>query len=247
MIEKLKTYFKKLDANQQKILHELHLANLQSKELEWAHIYHDSIRGKKWLEELPIHVGRWAGNYSFFYVLHRILSDYQPNKILELGLGESTKVVSAYLENELHTSTHTVIEHNEEWVHAFHKKFKLSPKSNIEVCPLQTKIINQHEVIGYEGFDTKTTDDFDLYLIDGPFGSERFSRYDIISMVEKFEPDKEFIILFDDTNRPGEEETCQKIMSILKEKNIAHHSFKYEGNKASTVIASNAYQYAISF
>ena len=31
---------------------------LQTKELEWAHIYHDSIRGKEWLENLPLNVGR---------------------------------------------------------------------------------------------------------------------------------------------------------------------------------------------
>ena len=45
---------------------------LHTKEIEWAHIYHDSIRGKKPIEELGLNIGRWAGNYSFFYVLNRI-------------------------------------------------------------------------------------------------------------------------------------------------------------------------------
>ena len=129
MIEKLKSYLKKLDSNQQKILEELNTAHNQSKELEWAHIYHDSIRGKKWLEELPINVGRWAGNYSFFYVLNRILNDYKPKRILELGLGESTKVISAYINNYLTDSTHIVVEQDADWAKAFNEKFTLSKNS----------------------------------------------------------------------------------------------------------------------
>ncbi|GAL81813.1 hypothetical protein JCM19274_372 [Algibacter lectus] len=40
--------------------------NLHLKELEWANIYHDSIRGKNALQNLPLNIGRWAGNYTFF-------------------------------------------------------------------------------------------------------------------------------------------------------------------------------------
>jgi hypothetical protein len=57
-------------------------------ELYWANVYHDSIRGKKELENLGLNIGRWAGNYTFFYVLNRILNDYQPKKIIEFGLGK---------------------------------------------------------------------------------------------------------------------------------------------------------------
>jgi hypothetical protein len=39
---------------------------LHTKEIEWAHIYHDSIRGKKAIEELELNIVKWAGNYCFF-------------------------------------------------------------------------------------------------------------------------------------------------------------------------------------
>lgn len=246
MLEKLKKYFKQLESNQQLILNEITNSKKQAKEVEWAAIYHDSIRGKKWLEELPINVGRWAGNYSFFYVLNRILNDYKPKKILELGLGESSKVISAYIDNYLTETSHLIIEQDENWATSFKEKFTLSKNSTIEVLPLKQCIINNFNVNSYNNFAKKITDTFDLYVVDGPFGSDRFSRYDIISLVKKFKPSHEFIILFDDTNRKGEFETCEEIKSILEQNKINFFAGYYEGIKGSTIIASEKYKYATS-
>src|SRR5690554_6195752 len=65
-------------------------------ENEWANIYHDSIRGNDELQQLSLKIGRWAGNYSFFFLVHRILKDFKPKKIVEFGLGESSKFISSY-------------------------------------------------------------------------------------------------------------------------------------------------------
>ena len=92
---------------------------LQTKEIEWAHNYHDSIRGISFIETLNLNIGRWAGNYAFFYVLNRILNDYKPKKIIEFGLGESSKFISKYIEFSLKDTKHTIIEQSEEWKDAF--------------------------------------------------------------------------------------------------------------------------------
>ena len=110
MIKKIKSLINDFRENNKNIISLLQLNHIQSKELEWAHIYHDSIRGKKHIENLSLNIGRWAGNYSFFYVLNRILNDYKPEKILDLGLGESSKLISTYLEHYLPNSTHTIVE-----------------------------------------------------------------------------------------------------------------------------------------
>ena len=217
-----------------------------TKELEWAHIYHDSIRGKKPIEELGLNIGRWAGNYSFFYVLNRILSDYKPSSILEMGLGESTKFISTYLDNYLPNSSHVVIEQSQEWSEAFNSRFKLAKNTEIIHCPLETKLINGFEVNSYEGFEEKINQNFDLYVVDGPFGSPRYSRFDIISLVEKFEFDNEFIILFDDSNRIGEKDTIYKIIEILNRKKIKNFVDHYSGNKRITIICSHKYKFTLT-
>jgi len=218
-----------------------------SRELEWANIYHDSIRDKKYLEDLSLNVGRWAANYSFFYILNRILSEYKPRSILEFGLGESTKFISTYLIHELKESKHVVIEHDQEWIEAFTHKFSISDRSSVIHCPLVETKIHGFSCYTYQDFDKKVTEDYEVYLIDGPFGSDRFSRFDIVSLVRNFEQEKEFILVIDDTNRLGELDTVNEICSVLTEKKINFFRGDYSGVKQNTVIASKKYKYAISF
>ncbi|MGM8362776.1 hypothetical protein ACSV4D_12760 [Flavobacterium sp. ARAG 55.4] len=218
----------------------------QTKELEWAHVYHDSIRGKLYLEQLSLNIGRWAGNYAFFYVLNRILSDFKPQTILEFGLGESSKMISVYLENELTASIHTIVEQDADWIAAFQQRFQLSIRSKILCCPLTEKDINGFKVNSYSEVAEKVSRKFDLYIVDGPFGSARFSRYDIIALVEQFERHDEFVILLDDTNRIGEQDTLNEIINVLKLKNIPFYIGNYHGNKSLAVVCTEKYEYAQS-
>jgi len=215
-----------------------------SKELDWANVYHDTIRGKKWLTELSISPGRWAGNYSFFYILTRILSDYKPKKIIEFGLGESTKVISSFIENELHDSTHVVVEHNNDWITEFNNRFKVSKNSSFLRLSLEEKNINNYNVTCYSGIEEKVNEVFELYIIDGPLGSDRFSRFDICLLANKLTANDQFIIIIDDYEREGEQDTGNQLMKILESKKIKFHIGMYSGKNTQIVIASHQYQYA---
>jgi hypothetical protein len=239
MIKKIKELIKEKRVINNKIY-------LQTKELEWANIYHDSIRGKKPIEDLSLNIGRWAGNYSFFYVLNRILSDYKPNSIIEFGLGESSKFITTFIKYYIPNCQHTILEQSKEWEKEFKNRFELDKNTTIVFCPLETKIINGFEVNSYADFSSKIIGDYVLYIVDGPFGSKRYSRYDIVFLVEKFELNKEFIILLDDTHRIGEVDTLNKIISILRINKIKFHVGHYEGNKRVTVICSESYKYLSS-
>lgn len=217
-----------------------------SRELEWAHIYHDSIRDKEFLQNLGLNVGRWAGNYSFFYILNRILYDFQPKRILELGLGESSKFISTVLTHSLLDSHQTIIEQDQNWIGGFADRFTLSDRSNILFCPLIEVELKGFPSYAYQGFEEKVSHEFDLFIVDGPFGSDRYSRFDIVSLVEKFDKEKEFILVIDDSHRIGEQDTINEISAILKSKGITFHKADYSGNKQNTVIASEQYKYATS-
>lgn len=217
------------------------------KEIEWAHIYHDSVRGIPFISNLSLNIGRWAGNYSFFYVLNRILMDYRPKSILEFGLGESTKMVTAHLENNLSDSEHLLVEHDVLWINNFKERNILSNRTKIVNLPLNQIRINGFESTGYTGLSENVNKLYDLYIIDGPFGSERYSRYDIISCLESLTEKNEFIILLDDTNRIGEQDTLSDLKNFLMKKNITYHIQEYSGNKSVTVICSEKYKFAASF
>ena len=218
----------------------------QNDELIWANVYHDSIRGIEYLENLALNIGRWAGSYAFFYVLNRILHSYNPQKIIEFGLGESTKFISSYAMNNP-IDSHIVIEHNHEWKNAFNKNFKVSDKTDILIHELHSKTIAEDTFNSYKGIEEHTNNSFDLYIVDGPLGTRHKSRYDIVSFAEKFNKESDFIIILDDVHRKGEKETLIAILNVCKSKNIKIHHGIYSGTKDLAVIASSKYPFIGSF
>jgi hypothetical protein len=220
----------------------------QLKEIEWANVYSDSIRGKENLESLSLNIGRWAGNYSFFYILNRILSDFKIKAILEFGLGESSKFISKSIENYNHDCKHIVIEHNSDWIEHFNSIFKLNTNSKIVKSILGEIKIKNHISYSYIDLDKiiDVNDRYDLYIIDGPFGSDRYSRFDIIKFINNFKVNDEFIILFDDVNRKGESDSVNEILKILRQKGIIIYTNIYIGNKSNMIIATEKYKFSTS-
>jgi len=218
----------------------------QNNELEWANIYHDTIRSRKWLQDISLSPGRWAVNYSFLYFLTRILIDCKPNKIIEFGLGESSKIISSFLQNELNNSTHLIVEQSIDWIDSFSSRFQLSKNSNILYLELEKQIINGFSVNTYKNINEKINDTFDLYVVDGPLGSDRYSRYDIISLAERLDPKNEFIIIMDDYNRQGEQDTTADLIALLNKKGILTFNGRYAGNKAQKIIVTQKYKYVIT-
>lgn len=209
-----------------------------NKELEWAHIYHDSIRGIFYFERLSLNIGRWAGNYTFFYLLNRILHDYKPKKILELGLGESSKLVSTYSANASYELQHVIIEQNEKWLESFSERFNINETSQVIVCPLIQKNVKGFEVNHYGDLSNHIGDSFHLYIIDGPYGSKRYSRYDLIYLAGLIKKEDHFIILFDDCDRRGEKDTLDDLIALFHEKRIPIFTKLYVGSKTVALVAS---------
>lgn len=239
MIRRIKELIKENKARQNRII-------AQNEELIWAAVFHDSIRGKKGVADLPLNIGRWAGNYSFFYVLNRILSDYKPKQIIEFGLGESSKFVSTFLDNYLLDSEHLIIEQDSNWKDIFQSKFALSTRSSITVLPLVKKKYKECEYNGYDRIESFINSKFDLYIIDGPFGSPNYSRFDVFSLVEKLTKEDEFIIMMDDYDRQGEKETVKELLQHLKDKGFSVFTSTYSGVKSVTVLVTEKYKYVTS-
>lgn len=218
----------------------------QNNELEWAHIFHDLTRGKDWLVNLSISPGRWAGNYSFFYVVTRILLDYKPHRVIELGLGESSKVISSFIENEIHTSLHTIVEHDEDWVKSFNSRFELSRNSKIVILELEEKAVEDFVIKAYKKLSSEIKGTFDLYIVDGPFGTDRFSRYDICTLIDRCRIDDEFMIVIDDYDRRGEKDTVHRLIDMLERKGIKTFTGIYAGIKSQIIIATTKYRFSTS-
>lgn len=242
ILSQLKALINFNQAQNNRILEQNREIILQNKEIIWAQIFHDSIKGKPVLENLPLFVGRWAGNYTLFYVLYRILNDFRPERILELGLGESSKFISVFIQAYLANSTHLIIEQDEIWKNNFVENFDISNNTEIFVSPLKIENVQNNKVKVYSSLNKVLNQKFDFYLIDGPNGSEKYSRYDAFKIAKQFNPEDNFILLIDDFEREGEKDTVNLIRSEFQKKKIEFYMAEYTGLKSVLVIGSKKYK-----
>lgn len=176
---------------------------------------------------------------SLLYALVRILKENKPKRIIEFGLGESSKLISAFLLNDqLPGTEHVVLEQDKVWISIFKDRYSLGEQTHIEYLPLTTRQVQGNAVNSYEGIEEFVKSAFNLYVIDGPHGSARYSRFDIVRIAEHLTNGDDFIVIVDDTNRIGELETVGELKKVLASKSIKYVENEFRGKKHFTMLCS---------
>lgn len=212
----------------------------QNDELIWADIYNSTIANSSWFDQ-SVSPGRWAVGYPLLYVLYRILDEQNVNSILELGLGQSSKMTCCYTHTKNNVS-HIIVDHNNDWTDFFsHNIDEIFDKSKLVLCDLDYNDVYEH--YSYNGFkDSIPILEYDLIIVDGPYGSEHDSRNDILGIIPS-RLASDFVIILDDCEREGEKETFEKLLHILVENGIDCSVGVYSGIKEVRVITSKSRSY----
>ena len=252
MIKKIRNLVRTIAENKSKLLI-IEQKNLSIEKLlrenNWGNIFNTAISGSPWFKNLPLNVGRWAANYSLLYILYRTLNEIKPQNILELGLGETTKMIQAYKRLHNKESHCTTIEQSSEWI-----EIKIKDGLSKEFIDI---IKADVEKINIKGFETlafinlpelliSKNRKFNLILIDGPWGSNNYSRYNIIELVNKGFLDDDFIIIVDDFERKGEQETFEDLKDALVKNNYGFVIGYYAGSKTQVIITTAKFEYLTS-
>ena len=174
------------------------------------------------------------------YVLYRVLNEMRPKHILELGLGQTTRMIGQYA-TFYEECSHHVVEHDEKWIDFFKRDFFLGGRTEVVNLALKNKTYCEDDmVLGYDNFkETFLNKKFDLISIDGPFGfnAKVYSRIDILELLpDCLQPS--FVILIDDYDRKGEQNTVAQIKQKLNDYAIPFFFGEYAGKKNSCVIVS---------
>ena len=223
----------------------------QTREGLWASCFRDATLSSSWfdLSRISLFPGRWAVGYNYCYVLFRILEEYEPEDILEFGLGESSKIISEYLKNKNINAKHIIIEQSREWEESFSKRYTLSKNSKVIVTEL-----SKEENEGIFRFDKARLSEslnnrkFDLISIDAPWGTERkkeLSRCDIIPFLPECLK-KDFVIIIDDYGRIGEKRTADRIIECLESHGLEVCYEVYKGESDILVISSKGWKFCTS-
>lgn len=216
------------------------------KELLWRDIFIDTVKGYQWYHDKSISLGRWAVGYNYAYVLARVLDEFGPTNILECGLGQSSKIIADYVAFNTET-TYDIVEQDQNWVIFFKKNFPLIDRIQIHL----RNIIEREVAYTEDGLKSYVYEDFasvvegkkyGLISIDGPWGSDIYSRIDIIDYIPSILQD-DFVIMVDDFERIGEQNMVELLKERLDSNNITYFEGKYVGMKDVCVLVSEKWRF----
>ena len=220
-----------------------------SKEAVWAEIFNNTINSSEWLKKKKFSPGRWALGYPALFALYRILDEFRPQNILELGLGQSSVMTIQYVKTSSQIN-HTIVEHDKSWIDFFKKSHEMNENSHIIQMDIEYINYKDAELVRvYKDFllELKNNKTFDLILIDAPIGGDMkvYSRIDVLSLIPEY-LGNQFVIILDDVNRMQEKRTIREIDNKLKESGIQAKHEIYSGEKETCVWASENWDFLLS-
>ena len=234
-----------LDKSGQKaILAGLERQNRLAMESLAATTFVNAIQNAEWLKYKSFFPGRWAVEYTFLLALFRIFDYHKFSNILEFGLGQTSRMLHQYA--DYYKVPAVTVEHDSDWIEFTRQDTRNAYPINVKMLPL--------EMVDYNGFTTRTyqgiktafeNQKFDFILVDGPFGSEHYSRSQIIHLAENNLAET-FCIIIDDCNRIGEQETVAEVEAALKKCGIKYAINQYQGLSDFVVICSENLKFLTS-
>lgn len=216
-----------------------------SRELLWADVFNSTIADSAWLVNRGFSPGRWAVGYGYLYVLYRILDELRPRRILDLGLGQTSRLIAQYAASD-QTVEHVIVESSDEWIDFFRRGTALPDNSRIIRLNTAFEPFREAERVRvYDGFAEKVGDRaFDLVSVDGPYGTDlpRYARIDLLKILPQGLA-ADFAVLFDDVNLRQNAAAAAVYEQTLTAAGVACGSAVYEGAKDFAVITSDSWKF----
>lgn len=188
------------------------------------------------IEDVFYPVGAAAG-YSLMYLVTRILTELPVQRVVELGSGQSTVLIDRLLPTGGH---HQSYEQSAIWAAAVSKRLKVAQVRHSPLVPTTCMGVD------YEGFSDMQEHQFDLLLVDGPNGTDHYSRHDCVKLVAA-NPAREFVVVIDDAQRPGERETIESMTRLLSKRGIDYKLNYLSGRQLQAVITTPGFRAASFF
>lgn len=212
-----------LDNKMDLIIKDLETLRRNTNEIVFSQIFHDTIKKSPWLNE-SLSLSSGAIGYPMAYILYRTLDDIKPQAILELGLGQSTKIITSYIKYQKN-AVHDVVEHDKNWIDFFKRSVDLSEIQKIHHLKNYKRKYKETELNAYKNFKKEFENkSYDLIMIDGPVGwGQEYSRMDILDIIPECLKET-FVILLDDCERIGEQRTIEMLEEKLRQNNIKYKS-----------------------
>jgi hypothetical protein len=146
-----------------------------------------------------------AANAGLLYVLFRLACDFPDRQWLELGAGQSTLLLDA-LAKAGRVAGALTLEHDGDWA----DRLQGQVAHAVQHAPLRD--ISAFGVVA-PAYDARLDQRFDIVVVDGPIGTPEHSRWGALDMLRD-RLAEDFVVVFDDAERPGERATIEKFLEF---------------------------------
>ena len=212
----------------------INLAN----EILWGMNFQNAMNSCAWMQGKSIKANGAAVGYYYLYTLYKALESGKFKSVLDIGMGQTTKMISQYVKQNENIK-HFVVEGDAKWIEF--AKHDLDLSCNTKILLLETVFGGSDgKVRIYKGFkEALKNKTFDLISIDGPQGYDmkNESRIDILEILPEC-LEKSFVMLIDDVDRLGESNLLQNVLKILGDNEIEYTYMLYTGITTFAVITS---------
>ena len=149
-------------------------------EVRARHLFEVAARSIAWCPPSLYPIGGASGA-MLSYILLRVLEEFPVSKALELGAGNSTRMLDAW--SKAKGTFACTLEHDEDWASRM-SNLCVSGKSEILYRPLEDIYLEGHRSRWYSSANSELkNENYDLLIVDGPVGTKRFSRIGVSSII----------------------------------------------------------------
>jgi hypothetical protein len=176
-----------------------------------------------------------AANYSLLYLIVRIATGFRPRSVLDIGAGEST-LLWAMLQRHGLIEEILTLENNADWA----ARIGARVDHEILVAPLKKAEVNGRPAMTYDWDLIRQRSAFEVMVCDGPNGTARHSRCGILNMLTDTLPE-DFLLMLDDAERPGEQDTIRQIHKRLDQLGLPYQVGVVRAAKTQAIFAGGRY------
>lgn len=178
-----------------------------------------------------------AAGYSLMYLLFRLLTENRIESIVEFGSGQTTILIDRIRAD---SARHVAYEDDETWYTMTATKLS---RCDYRLRPLARRSIEGVSCLAYDGIEPVS---FDLMLVDGPKGVERYSRFGCVEFIQAG-ASRDFVIIFDDSDRPGEIQTLAAVERILAANEVVYTRRDFGGRTQHAVLAAGCFEHVVYY
>lgn len=180
---------------------------------------------------------RSAANYSLLYLVLRAITELPVHRVLELGCGQTTLLLDDLARRRILDITS--IEQDPDWA----RRIQVKVSHRVWQVPLIERSIRGIACHTYDLNPQDLRGAVHLMIVDGPWGRRRYSRWGALEYVETLLAE-DFVIIFDDAQRKGEQDTITAVLALLGGRGIEFACATTRALKTQFLIAGGAFREA---